>query len=256
MKPIKIIKTSLWLILIAGILVLVSFINVEHRKTTCKEIEIDIDYDGGEPLIIPEQIKSRLRPDTLIGKKLTDIDLVKIEKKINSIPLLSKADAYTSITGSLNIHARQCHPIVRVFTSSNKSYYFDQNGDVIPVSTNYPSRVLVASGNIRFSYSDTLNVNDLKEKSLMNDLFKLSEYIYNDRFLKAQIDQIYVNRFKEFELVPKVGKHLIVLGNLDKLDNKFERLMKFYEEGLNKTDWNKYKVINLKFDNQVVCTKR
>lgn len=256
MKPMKIIKTALWLLLIAGILVLVSFINVEHRKATCKEIEIDIDYDGGEPLIMPEQIKSKLRPDTLIGKKLTDIDLVKIEKKINAIPLLSKADAYTSITGNLNIHARQCHPIVRVYTASSKSYYFDQNGDVIPVSTNYPSRVLIASGNIRFTWSDTLNVLQLEDKSLLKDLFTLSEYIYNDRFLKAQIDQIYVNRNKEFELVPKVGKHLIVFGKLDDMEGKFERLMKFYEEGLNKLGWNKYSVINLKFENQVVCTKR
>lgn len=256
MKPMKIIKTALWFLLIAGILVLVGFINVEHKKTTCKEIEINIDYDGGDPLIMPEQIKSRLRPDTLIGKKLSEIDLVRIEKRINAIPLLSKADAYTTITGNLSIHAEQCHPIVRVFTSANKSYYFDQNGDVIPVSTNYPSRVLVASGNIHINYSDTLNVLELKEKTLLNDLFKLSDYIYHDKFLKAQIDQIYVNRHKEFELVPKVGKHLIILGKVENIEDKFERLMKFYEEGLNKTGWNKYNMVNLKFDNQVVCTKR
>ena len=145
---------------------------------------------------------------------------------------------------------------MRVFTSANKSYYFDQNGDVIPVSTNYPSRVLIASGNIHINYSDTLNVLELKEKTLLNDLFKLSEFIYNDKFLKAQIDQIYVNRFKEFELVPKVGKHLIVFGKVENIEEKFERLMKFYEEGLNKTGWNKYSIVNLKFDNQVVCTKR
>ena len=58
MKPMKILKIGIWFLLIAGILVLVSFINVEHRKTTCKEIEINIDYNDGEPLITPEMIKS------------------------------------------------------------------------------------------------------------------------------------------------------------------------------------------------------
>ncbi len=256
MKAKKILKIALWFVILTGIMVLVGFINVEQKKTTCKDIEITIDYHDGEPLITPENIKKRLRPDTLIGKKLSDIDLVKIEKKINSIPLLSKADAYTTITGNLSIHASQCKPIVRVYNSSGLSYYFDQNGDVIPVSQGYPSRVLVASGNIRLTYSDTLNVKDMKENTLLNDLFKLSEFIHNDRFLEAQIDQIFVNKDKEFELVPKVGKHLIILGNIDNLENKIERLMKFYEEGLNKVGWNNYSRINLKFDNQVVCTKR
>jgi cell division protein FtsQ len=256
MKPMKILKTGLWLLLVSGLLVLVGFISAEHSKTTCKEIDIKINYGGREQLITPELIKSKLRPDTLIGKKLNEGDLIKIEKKINSIALLSKADAYTSLTGNLHIHAKQCQPIVRVFTSSNKSYYFDQYGDVIPVSTNYPSRVLVANGNIRFTYADTLNVLELKDRSLLKDLFILSEYIYNDRFLKAQIDQIYVNSQKEFELVPKVGKHIIVFGGIDKMEDKFKRLMQFYLEGLNKTGWNKYSKVNLKFDNQVVCTRR
>jgi cell division protein FtsQ len=255
MKLLKIIKITLWFLLFAGLLVLAGFINVEHKKTTCKGIEITIDYDE-EPLITTEYIKARLQPDTLIGKKLSDIDLVKIEAKINSIPLLSKADAYTSITGNLNIRAKQCRPIVRVYTSSNQSYYFDQNGEVIPASSELPSRVVVASGNIRLSYSDTLNVKKMKEGTLLNDLFKLSGYLNNDRFLKAHIEQIYVNQNSDFELIPKVGKHLIVFGTIENMEKKFEKLMKFYEEGLNKTGWNQYSIINLKFENQVVCTKR
>ncbi len=256
MKGMKIIKVFAWILLACGIIVLVGFINAEHRKTTCKDIEITIDYRGGEPLMTPEKIKSKIRPDTLLGKKLSEIDLIKIEKKINSIPLLSRADVYTTITGNLNIHARQCKPIVRVYTSSNQSYYFDQNGDVIPVGQSFPSRVLVANGNIRLKYSDTLNVLNFKEKNLLADIYRLAEFINNDKFLKAQIEQIYVNRYKEFELVPKVGKHLIILGSIDDMEKKFEKLMAFYEEGLNKTGWNKYRIVNLKFENQVVCTRK
>ena len=40
-------------------------------------------------------------------------------------------------------------------------------------------------------------------------------------------------------------------------EEKFEKLKMFYTEGLNKTDgWNKYSTINIKYKNQVVCTKK
>jgi cell division protein FtsQ len=32
-------------------------------------------------------------------------------------------------------------------------------------------------------------------------------------------------------------------------------LMTFYKEGLNKVGWNAYLTINLKYKNQIVCTK-
>ena len=59
----------------------------------------------------------------------------------------------------------------------------------------------------------------------------------------------------DFELVPKVGNHKIVFGGIDNLESKFEKLMIFYKKGLSKTGWNEYSEINLKFKNQVVCTK-
>ena len=80
-------------------------------------------------------------------------------------------------------------------------------------------------------------------------------YITHDKFLKAQIGQIYVNEFNEFELIPRIGSHVILLGKAEDLDDKFRRLYAFYRFGLNKIGWNKYSVINIKYKNQVVCSK-
>jgi cell division protein FtsQ len=80
-------------------------------------------------------------------------------------------------------------------------------------------------------------------------------YITHDKFLKAQIAQIYVNEQNEFELVPRIGNHIILLGTAEDLDDKFRRLVAFYRYGLNKIGWNKYNVINIKYKNQVVCSK-
>jgi cell division protein FtsQ len=82
----------------------------------------------------------------------------------------------------------------------------------------------------------------------------LSQYIDKNDFLKAQIEQIYLNDEKEFELIPKIGNNTILFGDTEDMKEKFEKLIVFYRKGLNTIGWNKYKFINLKFKNQIVCS--
>ena len=75
-------------------------------------------------------------------------------------------------------------------------------------------------------------------------------------FWDAQIEQIYICADQTVELVPRVGDHLIYLGELKDYDRKLDRLKEFYQKALNKVGWNKYSRINVEFDNQIICTKR
>ena len=69
--------------------------------------------------------------------------------------------------------------------------------------------------------------------------------------------QINVTNEKELELYLAVGNHKIIFGDAIDIEEKFKKLKIFYTDGLNKTDgWNKYSVINVKYKNQVVCTKK
>jgi len=253
----NIINITIWFIVIAGIFVLVGFINVEQKKITCKSLNVTIDYAGGDQMLSVDEIKSQIYVvyDSLIGKRLTEINLVEVEDMINDIPLVANAEVYTSLTGKMKIHITQRSPILRIINSSNQSFYIDQTGVAMPVTPGSPSRVMVASGNIKIKYSDTLNINNSAENSLLKNLYTLSSYIDNDPFLNAQVEQIYVTKTQEFELVPKVGRHLIIFGGIENMENKFDKLMVFYHQGMNKTGWDKYKTINLKFENQVVCSK-
>jgi cell division protein FtsQ len=71
------------------------------------------------------------------------------------------------------------------------------------------------------------------------------------------VHQINVTNEKELELYLAVGNHKIIFGDANDIEEKFKKLKIFYTEGLNKTDgWNKYSVINVKYKNQVVCTKK
>ena len=40
------------------------------------------------------------------------------------------------------------------------------------------------------------------------------------------------------------------------IEKKLERLETFYRYGLSQAGWNKYKLINLEFDNQIICKKK
>ena len=68
--------------------------------------------------------------------------------------------------------------------------------------------------------------------------------------------QLHINENKEVELIPRVGNHVILLGGEEEMEEKFEKLLLFYQKGIQQTGWNKYSIINLKYKNQLVCVKR
>jgi cell division protein FtsQ len=87
-------------------------------------------------------------------------------------------------------------------------------------------------------------------------LFNLINTINKDAFFQAQFEQVYINAQGEYELTPRVGRHAILLGKDDGVEMKLKKLKLFYQEGISKVDWNKYKQIDLRFNDQVVCAKR
>ncbi len=253
----KILHFTIWLILIAGIFVLVSFIDIEHKKITCKSVEVSFDYQDIDPLVSANEINKILykNHDSLVGKRLSEINLAELENSLNKIPQVARADVYTSINGKLAIKIKQRNPLFRVINLAGQVFYVDREGCAFKANPGYTTRVLVANGSITQKYSDTLTVDFSNDKSLLTKLYRISEYIDRDEFLKAQIEQIWVTKDKEFEMIPKVGRQLIIFGDVDKMENKFKKLLVFYEQGLNKSGWDKYNTINLKFENQVVCSK-
>ena len=89
----------------------------------------------------------------------------------------------------------------------------------------------------------------------LQKLYVLAMYINQDEFYRMQVDEIYVDNYREFEIIPKVGKHSILFGDINDIPEKFTKLTAFYREGLKKTGWSKYKTLNIKYKNQVICSK-
>ena len=88
------------------------------------------------------------------------------------------------------------------------------------------------------------------------ELLEVVRVIDRSEFWKAQVEQINVTKDGQIELVPRVGDHLLILGTAQDVENKLQRLMNFYEKGLDNVGWNKYRSISVAYENQVVCKKR
>jgi cell division protein FtsQ len=259
----KLLNISIWGIAIVGVALVMGLVNKAKQQRTFKEPVVYIDYDTDHRFIdasdILAQVLNREDTNDLV---LADFDVTALEIKLANNHSVKEAQVYKTVDGQLVINIQQRRPIVRVFPQKGLSYYIDENGALMPLSTKYTARLLVVSGalNEPFSKRYLFNYNNLEDsisaKTMLDEIYKISDYIDKSNFWKAQIEQIHVNKMLDLELIPKVGNHKIVFGGIENLEGKFEKLMVFYKKGLSKTGWNEYSTINLKYKNQVVCTKR
>ncbi|NJM14093.1 MAG: hypothetical protein HC896_00705 [Bacteroidales bacterium] len=91
---------------------------------------------------------------------------------------------------------------------------------------------------------------------MLEDLYNIALFLSASKFWKAQVTQVYLNQNLEYEIIPRVGSHQIILGGADDLQYKFRKLEALYLKAFKVVGWNEYETINLKFGNQVICTKR
>ena len=178
----------------------------------------------------------------LVGKRLGDIDYASVEAVAASHKLIRRAECFSTPSGLVYVNVWQHVPILRVMSESG-DYYLNQDGKRTGLSTYSAADVLVASGFI----DDSLT---------LAKLYKVALLLKDDPFWNAQIEQIYVEPNREWVIIPRVGEYEILFGLPNNMEGKLQRLRLFYREGLPKVGWERYSKINLKFENQIVCTKK
>jgi cell division protein FtsQ len=169
------------------------------------------------------------------------------------------------VGGEMSIKIKQRRTIARIVNLLNESYYIDDRGMLMPWSEEYTSPVILANGNFADSYAalyhqslDAISADSaLKTPTKLDDIWQITKRIDADTFLRAQMVQLYVSPDNGFELIPRIGNHIIVLGDISDLDEKFKKLIIFYRDGIDRTgNWNDYTLIDLQYKNQIVCTKK
>ena len=220
-----------WVALILGTAMLViSAVNsTNDSRTTRVNIQIEPILDG-KYLINDEDVKNIIQAafdSDLIGLKVSQIDVERLEVELEDEPFVLDAETYINAREEINIELTQRVPVLRVIDKNGLDYYLDESGVKMDPSKHYTARVVVVTGDLPAYTDDYLQ----REDHIISDLFKLVQYIRADEVLQPFVEQIHV-RNNEFTLVPKIGDQKILIGKFKDMDDKVERLKIFYKEGM------------------------
>lgn len=255
----KITNIIIWGVLSIVLMVILGFANNTHNEVNCRGLEILINYEDGDYFITEEELRNSIVSefDHLENSKLSDINLNSIEAIIENNDFVERADAYKTLDAFVKVKVKQRKPLFRMIDRNMKGYYIDNKGRTMPLNKNFSSRVLIVNGSIDIpnntNIKDTSNHIDTLKYRLYYDVIKLADFVTKDKFWNAMIEQIYISGNGDIELVPKLGNHVVIFGDITEMKSKFDKLMLFYKHGIDENGWKNYSVINLKFRNQIIC---
>lgn len=211
----------------------------ENRKLQNATVE----FLDGEQLFVTHETVNKLlienKKDASSIRKVA-LDLNNLENTINQHEMIEKAEVFVSVDGHLKAVVRQKTPVARVFENGN-SYYVDYKGTKMPLSAIHTARVPLVSGGI----------NDKNRE----DLYKLFRMIHDDEFLKKNIIGIRVMPSGSLKMKSRNFDYDIDFGKTINMEKKFRNYKAFFQKAVQDSSIMGYKVINLKFTQQVVCTK-
>ncbi len=268
-SPRKVRRLLGWICGIAAVTITAGFVRSGKRAATCSHVDIHIDKTLGHAFVIPEDVLDMMSgPDRQpVGRKLVDINIAMLENMIRRNVYVAHAEVFSTIDGTLHFDIRQRKPVIRIINHREEQFYIDEAGGFMPVSTRYAANVVVASGYIFNRYAEgSVGADGGKQtknhepgrsqhQGIIEQLYDLALFIDRDSFWNSQIEQVYVNETGMLELVPRVGNHLILLGDTRNMETRFENLRLFYKQAMDSAGWHDYKMINLFYEGQVVCSK-
>ncbi len=229
------------LLMFVLVIFLFSFTSKRNENRKLKK-SVVLFVGNTEPFVKQETVNKLLieNNEGVSSIQKVNLDLNKLEKNLNAQEMIEKSDVYVSIDGVLKAVVRQKTPIARIFDNEG-SFYIDYEGNRMPLSTNFTARVPLVSGGIN--------------KNNNEDLAQLLRIIHDDPFLKKNIIGIEIMPNGSLKMHNRNFDFQIDFGKLINMEHKFKNYKAFFQKAVLDSSLYKYKKIDLRFTEQVVCTK-
>lgn len=240
MKKIK--WTHVRLVLMIGVVIFLYSFSSKRNETRYLQ-KTEVRFKGENNLFItPETVDNLLIQNfnKVTSIRKDKLDLNRLEHILDSNEMIAKAEVFATIDGTLEAVVTQKTPVARV-DDGERSYYIDYEGNQMPLSDNFAARVPLVSGEI-----NTENKGKLTE---------VLRKIYDDDFLKKNITGIQILPTGSLIMTNRNYNYQILFGRTINVDKKFDNYKAFFQHAIKDTLIGNYKTINLKFTQQVVCTK-
>ena len=241
----KILRIVLWVVTGAALIVLFFAGRKWYLETPLKGIKVDLErsqmkgfVDNDSLLAYAEAVCGMARHN-----KIANIDMQGINKLLSRNPWIERGSAYIDLNDTLFIKVKEYKPVLRVFYPNGTSVYVTAEGTVIPSSPRYTPHLLIASGHFD------------QDADIANAL-AITQAISSDEYLTEHIGQIYLNQDKEFEVTVNNLPAKVIVGDTCFINDKLARLRTLLEKYNNTEELIGYKALDLKYKNQIVCTKK
>ncbi len=247
----RILLLAVWVMVMAGITTLLIAANRKQKAHLCNELIIGMR--GGNGLYLDKSDIIRLIEKTsgnVLNRHIAKIRIARLERNLELNPWIKDAELYFDSKDALHVFVEERQPIARVFTSSGRSFYIDSSGHIMPLIEKMSARVPVVTG----FPSGTKWL--AKDSSLLESVKTISGFVYAHPFWNAQVGQIVITNERKFEIIPVIGDHVIKIGSADRIEEKLNRLFIFYSQVLSKVGFNKYAVLNVQYEGQVIAVKK
>jgi len=213
------------------------------------DANVRIDYEHGHSFITKELVEKKVAEYFSDSSKVEAGKLPKLEKYLKEHPHIKNANAFIDSKGKLHINIEQINPIARVLPKGGGSFYIDAERRKIPASGIYTAKVPVLSGYIPEVCNSVAAIESWELKSLV----KVIETTLQDEYWSAQIAQAIMSDSGEMKMVPRIGNHIVTLGDSTDLEGKLSRLETYYSEVARNIGWDVYQSLDVQYKNQIVC---
>ncbi|MBQ1698370.1 MAG: hypothetical protein II075_10880 [Bacteroidales bacterium] len=243
-------------------LIVIVFLSLgKFHKTTCQSVSITIEDSSEVNFIDKDMVMMmiyKVIPD-IVGYKMDDINTYMLDSSLHKCPYIRNVSIYKSISGVLHIDIQQRKPVLMVL-GDKQDYYIDSDGMIFATGKDDACQCIVVNGYLKdkydFSDGKIYKADAVNPKCQTDELFRLAQLIMGDDFWKDLVEQIFVNKDKEYEIVPMIGSFILALGSIEDYDKKMYTLKQFYFKALPKLGWDTYQQISVKFKDQVVCKRK
>ncbi|MCW3092661.1 MAG: hypothetical protein JWP81_3730 [Ferruginibacter sp.] len=245
---------TLWSIIGAGTIVLL--VAAIQKKDANKCIGIDITIKGVSNNFFVDKNDilntiAEIAEEQPVGKPVGSFNLKAMEAALQKNTWIKTAQLFFDNNERLQVNVMEREPVARVFSTGGTTFYIDSSVAMLPLSDKFSARLPVFTG-----FPSDKKVLVKADSNLLRDIVTISEALQVNPFDMAMIDQVDITPLRTFEMIPKFGNTIIVLGDAKNVFEKLDKLRLFYKQVVVKAGWNKYSEINLQYSNQVVARRK
>ena len=241
----KILSIALWVVTGAALIVLFVFGRKWYLETPLKGIQINLERSHADGFVEKDSLLAYAKAvcDIAHHNTIENIDMERINKLLANNLWIEHGNAFIDLNDTLYIKAKEYEPVLRVYGIDGRSVYVTAEGVIIPSSPRYTPHLMIASGHF-------------EQQTGIAEALTIAQAISRDEYLTEHIGQIYLNQDKEFEVTVNNLPVKVIVGDTCAIDDKLSRLRILLERYNNTEELIGYKTLDLKYKNQIVCTKK